>query len=539
MRKAGLYLFFLLLLCAGCAVIQAPGGGDPDRKPPYAKKYVPDSAALNFSAKKITITFSEYITVTDLRNQLIVSPPMDQAPEIQARGKDLIIKLDDTLRPNTTYTINFGNAIRDITEGNAADNFRYVFSTGPVIDSLHASGKVVNAFSNTGEKNVMVMLYDVAEDSAPFKRRPVYFTKTKDDGSFRLGNLHEGRYKVFALTDADNDYLYDGGEERIAFMDSLLVLNGNVDSLKLRLFREDKGKPGLKKTSYQLPGKILLEFGQPLKEPAVDALRPLPDSTSARLEVGVKKDTLIYWLHRYAGDSLYLRISDGGKAIDTAGIRIVKPEKRKGKGSEDTRKLSLSANVVRDGKLNLRQPLVLKTNTPLASWRFEKIELRKGKDKVAAKIELDKSTNRSFSIDAQLEEDSSYALFIPPNALTDFFGQKNDSLLLPFSVRRYTDYGSVNLSLKKFPEGKHYILQLLDEKAAVLKESAVEKETKLSFDLLLPGSYGLRLIEDANANGKWDSGDYLSKRQPEKVMYYSGALKVRAGWDMDVEWNLK
>src|ERR1041385_8014106 len=182
-------LFVLVLLISSCAQVLTPNGGAKDAAPPVVLKYYPDSAATNFAGKKIIIRFNEYVQLSDLNNQLIISPPMNTQPEVAIRKKDIVIELKDSLLPNTTYTISFGKAIKDITENNILDNFRYVFSTGPVIDSLKISGKISNAVTLAGEKDIYVMLYKESGDSVPLKKKPYYFTKSRADGSYEFTNL--------------------------------------------------------------------------------------------------------------------------------------------------------------------------------------------------------------------------------------------------------------------------------------------------------------------------------------------------------------
>lgn len=532
----------VLLLSAGCAVIVAPNGGPRDLAPPHAAEYSPDSAAVNFTGQKISIRFDEYIQLSDLRNQLIVSPPLKEDPDVQVRQKDLVIKLSDTLRPNTTYTINFGNAIKDITEGNVLGGFRYVFSTGPVIDSLQLGGKVVNAFSNGGEKGVLVLLYDTNNDSDLYKKRPVYFAKTGDGGSFRITNLHPGTYQLAALADANSNYIYDNAEERVAFLGEPVVLEKSVDTLRLRLFREERTKAGIKKSSLASRGRVMLEMSAPLKSPSLEPLEPLPSSVKYRTEYGVKKDTLQFWFRNYDSDTLRLVVRDGGIPVDTAIVRIPKPGGNKGKGGgavDETEKLTLTSNLIANQPFDLRKSIALYSSAAIMNIDKAKVQLLSGGKPVPYKLESDTTGFRRILFHAKLEEDSSYLFFIPPGAVTDFFGNKNDSLYIPFPMRPYTDYGSIRLLLKNVPAGKHYLLQLLDGKGELLRESVCESDLTMTYDLLLPGAYNIRLIEDENRNGKWDTGDYLAKKQPEKVIYYSAPLKVRAGWDMDAEWLMK
>lgn len=537
-------LFFaclVVLVFAGCAIIQQPAGGPADRKPPFVVHYEPDSAARNFATKKITIQFDEYVQLTDVQNQLLISPPLNEQPDVQVKQKKIVITFNEQLRSNTTYTINFGNAVRDITEGNVKDNFRYVFSTGPEIDTLRMGGRVVNAFSNAPQKGVMVLLYDQRDDSVPYKLRPYYFAKTKDDGSFTLTNLHPGSYKVFALTDADADYKFSNNEENIAFLGSPVELNGNSDTIKLRMFREELNSNKLKKVSQPFPGKILLEFSQPVTDASVKALSKLPDNTRLRTEWNTRNDSLICWLHNYEPDSLLLEVAQKGQPFDTAVVRVAKPDKKaKSKGGAVVRNLfQLTTNAAKENKLGVRESFSVISTTPIEKCDMDKIMLRRGKKLIPFKATVDPVNKRTLTFNMKFDEDSAYSLVIPAGTMSDFFDQKNDTLKQSFVVRRYSEYGSVKLVMSNVSPGKNYILQLLDDKTNVLKEEKITADKQLQFDLLLPGSYSLRLIDDANGSGKWDTGNYLKHLQPEQVYYYSAPLKIRSGWDMEVEWKLK
>ena len=260
-------IFFLLLasgfwlLASRCAQIVNPNGGPKDVAPPRAVKYIPDSAKTNFSSKNIAIVFDEYIQLNDLQKQLVISPPMNIQPEIKVKGKSLLIELKDSLRKNTTYTFNFGNSIRDFTEANAIEDFQYVFSTGSFIDSLKLSGAVKNAFDLKTEKGILVMLYDTYDDSVSCKKLPSYFARTKEDGSYKINNIKSGIYKVFALKDANANYIYDLPTESIAFSDTLIAINKN-SSLDLSLFKEEPQKQKLLKANFSEHGHLLFAFAK-------------------------------------------------------------------------------------------------------------------------------------------------------------------------------------------------------------------------------------------------------------------------------------
>jgi hypothetical protein len=220
-----LHLSLSVLICS-CAQIVAPGGGKRDTTPPKVVSYTPDSAQLNFNSKIIEITFDEYIQLKDLSNQLIISPPLEKVPDINVKNKSLSIDLGkEELKPNTTYSINFGSALQDINESNPKENFSYIFSTGDAIDSLMAEGRVQSAFDHKAEKGVLAMLYTDMSDSAVYKSAPDYFAKTDGDGNFRINNVKKGEYKIVAVKDLNNNLKYDDEAESIGFYDSLVKLS--------------------------------------------------------------------------------------------------------------------------------------------------------------------------------------------------------------------------------------------------------------------------------------------------------------------------
>jgi len=212
----------LLLFVASCAQVVAPGGGPKDKTPPRILKYTPDSAQLNFNSNKVVMEFNEYVQLKDLNNQLIISPPLEKTPDIKIKNKTLTIDLSgQKLKPNTTYSISFGNALQDLNEGNAIPDFKYIFSTGSYIDSLTVNGKVRTAFDHKTDKNILVMLYSEFGDSIVYKQQPDYFAKTNADGIFKISNVRPGTYKIFALKDEDNNYKY-GGTESIGFVEGTI-----------------------------------------------------------------------------------------------------------------------------------------------------------------------------------------------------------------------------------------------------------------------------------------------------------------------------
>jgi hypothetical protein len=542
-RRNFFWLVAALLLLVRCAQVVTPNGGAKDTRPPVAIKYNPDSAAVNANTQRIVIAFNEYITLSNINEQLIISPPLATPPEVNIRRKEIVIDFRDTLRPNTTYTLSFGNSIRDITEGNVLDNFRYVFSTGPVVDSLRIRGRVTDAFTLAGEKDVLVILYNTAADSAPLKQRPWYFTKTRADGSFELTNLRAGNYKVIALTDKNSDYLWQSAAgERIAFRDSLLTLNANCDTLPLRLFQQTDPRQRVRSAQQVAAGKVMVYFAYPAKKPELRFTKTLAPNISLFTERNRTGDTLTLWFSNNSTDTLELVASDGGVTFDTTELRIYDPNDKRFRprgGQPDARKLLVYGTVNNNQKADLYSPLAVITSIPVREFNPAGIILTRGRDTVKINPQFDSLSRRRIQVLPNLREDSAYKLVVLPNTITDWFGQRNkDTLTLNFRPKTPDDYGNLKVTTKNFKPG-NYILQLLNEKGAVVSESKIAGDQSITFNYLYPGQYSLRLITDSNQNGRYDSGNYFEHRQPEIVKIYGGSVKIRAGWDLDVDWKMK
>jgi hypothetical protein len=258
-RSAGFCLLLLLLsgfVClihTGCANIIPPGGGPKDSLPPVLLAATPRDSTRNFKAKQITLTFDEYVTLDNIQENLIVSPNPKNIPEITSRLRNVTVKLKDSLEPNTTYAINFGNAVKDVNEGNIAKQFTYVFSTGNTIDSGSLSGVVQLAANGKFDSTLIVVLHNNLADSAIRKLPPRYYARVNSRGQFRFTNLPPGRFNVFALP---NDYgkKYDDSTKVFAFLDSTVTI-GQTQPLLLHAFQEFVEKPRVSRNTAEQPKK--------------------------------------------------------------------------------------------------------------------------------------------------------------------------------------------------------------------------------------------------------------------------------------------
>lgn len=562
------FLFFLKvivlsLFISSCAQVVAPGGGNRDNDPPKILKYSPDSAQLNFNSKVIELTFDEYIQLKDINNQVLISPPLATAPDFKVKNKTLTITLNkEELKPNTTYSINFGNALQDINENNPKENFSYIFSTGSFIDSLKVKGNVQTAFDHKAEKGILVLLYSSMDDSAVYKSQPDYFAKTGADGSFQINNIRQGKYRIVALKDANANYKYDGDAETIGFSDSI-VDPSEKKEIKLDLFREPAKKIFVKKYMNPSYGKIMVVLNEGTDSIRINNLTNDQKGVQEFVSFSKNKDTLTYWVKNYTKDSLKLQVSNGNVVIDTLEFQMIKLEDAL-KSKRNPLKLSVLSSPGGNQGFDLGSPVKLIFSQPIATISNTNLILKEdtinryylydinqddprivslGKWDSTAKVEDPNTPGQlitAFIKEVEVagwKENTKYHLFIPPGTFTDIFGLKNDTIQLDFKTREAKYYGSLKLKVN-VPENVkgRYIVQLLDDHETVVREDIVRKTETLTYEYLRPNKYHLKMIYDANGNFKWDSGDYLKKIQPEKVIYNTEAITIRSNWDAEIEW---
>jgi 5-hydroxyisourate hydrolase-like protein (transthyretin family) len=523
----------LLLLLAACAQIVNPAGGPKDRIAPQPVKYIPDSAALNFKAKDIAIIFNEYIQLQDANTQLVISPPLKYAPDLKVKGRTLNIHFNDTLRDNTTYTLSFGSSIRDITEGNTLDNFQYVFSTGPYIDSLTLAGRVLRAVDGKPDKNVLVMLYSTEDDSVPYKALPSYFSKTGNDGRYRIHNIRPGKYQAFALRDANNDYLYNLPEEAIGFHGSPVTIAKKKDTLDIALFQEVQERIKVKKKYAPQYGRIVLVFTGPAQDLQLQSIGT--ELKNPLMEFSSKRDTVTYWFAGVEQENLAVKVISNGQLVDTAEVKLISKENALKPRRGDKLALVPRTNVSSALPFDLKQDIDIELTNPVIKYDLAKIILTKGKDTLKFKTAFIDSVHRKLSISYPFAADSSYRLSLKSGAFEDIFGLASDTLNVSFRVQPEKFYGNLKMTVTQ-PAGS-YVMQLVNEKDAVVRETLVKGNVTLDYQYLKPGSYRLKRVYDTNSNGKWDTGNYLKKIQPEKVAFYPEAIVIRSNWDLELDWK--
>ncbi|HSI70956.1 MAG TPA: Ig-like domain-containing protein [Gillisia sp.] len=520
-------MLILIFTLAQCAKRGTPTGGEIDTEPPKYIRASPENYSTNFSRDEIRIHFDEYIKLEKPQEQLIISPPMDPKPEITPMGspqKYIRIRDLDTLEENTTYVFNFGNSVVDNNEGNPLPFFKYVFSTGSYIDSLTVTGTVNDALLKEPESFISVMLYERDEnftDSLVYKQPPRYITNTLDSlKTFELTNLKEGTYQLVAIKDQNNNYRYDPGREKIAFIEQPITVPTDT-TYNLVLFREiQEFQPERPK---QLAGnKLLLGYrGRAIPDSLrIEPITPVPADFDYKFTRVPEKDSLHVWIKPTLElDSLQFKLISQNR-VDTLLTRITEM-------AIDTMQITPEPS----GSLDFGKNIILRSTTPLEAQNSERISVM-DRDSVNVEFTTELRADNSVAVIFPKEESQTYRLVVLPGALQDFYGTSNDTIQRSFKTKAYSEYGNVTVNLQNvahFP----IIVQLTDEKGVVQAEKYSTAETSVRFDYLNPGKFLLRVIYDRNENGVWDTGNYLEKRPPEEIIYLPEVLDVRPNWDVN------
>jgi len=543
--KSGLKIGFVLLvsLALSCATIVTPSGGPNDILPPKVMACQPSNYSINFFADEVQISFDEYIKIKDITTNLIVSPPLLEKPEISVKGKSIVVKFLEELHPNATYTLNFGDAIRDITEDNVLTNFQYVFSTGSFIDSLQIKGSVKDAFSQKNAAEVLVLLYACNGwddcDSLPYKQRPSYYTITNKAGQFVIHNVKDGSYLLFSLKDANRNFIYDLPNESIGFVNHVIDAGDSI-SYDLSLFEEEGGQKLLRFTSKQ-KGRIDLSFQRPVQKLRVNPMKGGGKKAWEVMEYSSERDSLIYW-NNIGADTLEFQLYD-----DVAGF---KDTIRVGQGKDYPNVLSIVSNIKDNSFHDINKAIQLRLSAPVQAPKLNRFVLLKQIDSVhfdTVKMEIvfKDPAMRNIDITHDFSESAAYQLFIPAKCMQDMFGNFNDSLRVPFSIRPLSFYGNAKIDVHLPGVNNKYLVQLYNARKKSIRESYIIPDTAatnmsqvLEYQFLSPGTYGVRIVEDVNGNLKWDTGRFLSKELPEKVFYYPEDITIRSNWDVVLDWGV-
>ena len=600
--KKLLYLILMAFAIVGCARMGSPDGGWYDDDPPRIIGSTPVERATGVKSQKVTIYFDEFIKLADATQNVIVSPPQLEMPEIAAKGKKIVVELKDTLKPDMTYTIDFSDAISDNNEENPLGNYTFTFSTGEKIDTFEVSGYVINAEDLEPVQGILVGLYDDLADSA-FRTKPLLrVARTDDSGHFVIRGVAPGEYRVYALQDADGNYKFSQKSEMIAFshdtyqpsakpdmrQDTIWRDTLHIDSIRqvpythyypddvvLLAFQEKQTDRYLLKTERKDADRIQMFFSYGHEQlPVIHGLNFNADNAFV-LESNDKKDSLTYWLR----DSLlvnqdtltfsmeYLKTDSLGKLVATvdtitalAKVPYAKRLRDRAKEYETWMKQQekrrkrnepydsiypakpLMPNYDAPQAMDPNRSITIKMPSPLATLDTAAIHLYSKIDTLwyQAPFEFRQRDNdlRGYELLVDWHPDTEYSFEVDSAAFVDIYGLVSGPYKQGIKVKSLDEYGTLFLEMSGIKDSCAVVVQLLDKSDKVVAQSLMEADGTAQFYYLKPDIYYARAFVDSNGNGKWDTGDYDADLQAESVYYYPREIEAKAKWDITLQWQV-
>ncbi|HUH35168.1 MAG TPA: Ig-like domain-containing protein [Moheibacter sp.] len=525
-----------ILLLFSCARQGTPTGGPRDEEPPKFISANPDTLSLQVSTdlKEINLQFDEYLVLKDHTQNIIISPPLGSTATFTPVGspsKNIRIKLNEALQANTTYNINFGQAIQDNNEGNKLPYFQYVFSTGDFIDSLEINGRVRVPFLRKQPEHLMVGLYKVDStysDSLLIKKKPFYVAKVNEKGAFKLNYLSAGKYQLMAFDDELQNMQYDFGKEKFGFYDEIIDFQeNNAVDYSLNLFDQKKDyRAG--KAEQKGYGHLLFRFEGEPEDISVEALDF--NFTTASNDFQARQDSMNFWFDPSI-DSIEERtrrihfLVKHKTQVDSVSLVYSNATKHQLK-LEKLSKLSEAPNRKVD----------FHSNYPIARLDSTQVKVWKDTLQLPVKITPHLTSKQAFSMEFPIELNAQYDIEFLPELVTDIFGKTNDSLTFSFQTKTKNELGNLGLNLVGKPAHPFW-LQLLNEKDEVLVEEYTQA-AEFNFPYLQPGNYYFKILVDENENGHWDTGDFFLRKQAEKAFIYPTLINVRPLWEMVETWQL-
>ena len=595
--RTAVAMLFLGAFFSRCANIMTPEGGPKDTLPPVIVKLDPGNFATNFKAKKIFIEFNEFVQIKDQNKEMFTSPAMNKLPLLTTRGKGIVITIRDTLKENTTYAIDLGSAIRDNNEGNPLNAMRYVFSTGDKVDSMMCSGYTADSYKADSVSRTFIWFY-IADslpstpgyDSTIFNRKPDAIARAQNNGIFIAQNLKPVNYRIYAIGDKNDNQLYEAGTDMVGLLDtvynpatmpefaiwfdSLRMYPSAEPQLYFRMFT-DKAFVNQRLVDAQRPEqkKAVLFFNADY--PRIDSL-VFDNISSDKILIDPQtngRDTVALWFNVPAeelpdtikGQIVYYRhdslrqLSKTREPLKLAWRLIETKEQEKERERIEKEKAKAKAEGREYKDPNAKNPFSLKISagkevnpekgfnitfgTPAVKFDSTAMEIaivdeNKNKTPIKWHLERDSMNMCRWKVIADWKEKTNYRLYIPKKSVTDVMGYENDSTVVEFATYDPEKFATVSLNITGVGRSK-YILLLTDSSGKTLQEIKDVKSGKYRFNFVTPGDIRLRIIEDKNGNGKWDSGDVLSGLQPERAEAYfnergEDLFTTKMNWDFEI-----
>ena len=587
------------LAVVSCAKMGQPDGGWYDETPPVIVRTTPQDKGVNVKQKKISIYFDEYIKVDNPTEKVVISPPQIEQAEIAASGKKIVVELKDTLKPNTTYTVDFSDAITDNNENNPLGNYTYTFSTGDHIDTMEVAGYVLDAQNLEPIKGILVGLYSNLSDTIFTKEPMLRVSRTDSRGKFVIKGVAHGDYRIYALQDADNNYIFNQKSEQIAFTHDIITPSSMADirqdtiwrdslridsivrvgythflpdDIVLRAFTEVQTNRYLVKTERTEPDHFTMFFsyGDSLL-PQIRGLN-FNEQDAFIIEPTEKQDTITYWLR----DTMLvnqdtLRMEVKYMATDTLGVLQLqtdtmdilakvpyekrmkqqadeyeewkkKQDKAKKRGKEYETEMPKKAlepkyNVASEPAPD--QNITITVPTPLASADTSRIHLYSKHDTLWYRspfvLRPKPGQHRTYELLGEWRPGIEYSLEVDTMAFTDIYGKTSAPKKQGFKVKTEDSYATLLFDITGMADTT-VVVQLLNSQDVMVKEVSTSNG-RAEFFYIKPDTYYARMFIDTNKNGIWDTGDYAADRQAETTYYYPDKIECKAKWDLTLTWN--
>lgn len=593
-------LLMLMIVVYSCASMGNPDGGPYDEEPPKFVRSTPKPFAINSKEKKVTIEFDEFIKLEKAAEKVVVSPPQLEQPEIKASGRKVVVGLVDSLRPNTTYTIDFADAIVDNNEGNPLGNYAFTFSTGTTIDTMEVSGTVLSASDLEPVKNIQVGLHSDLSDSAFMKKPFDRVSRTDSRGHFSIRGIAPGKYRIYALMDGNQNYLFDSKTEMIAFSDSIIIPamedamrqdtiwkdSLTIDTIKsvgytrflpddiiLRAFKEENDRQYLTRSERDKENHFVLTFSA--RADTLPTLKGLnfDERDAFIIEKTDRNDSICYWIKDsliYQMDTLEIQMDY--LATDTLDrlfpqtdtlflankLTRAEREKLEAKAAEEKEKERkkkekkgekiepeptkfLTLNVDAPSAFDLDRNVYLSFDEPVASIDTAAIHMEIKKDSLWEEIPFlfvsDSVLPRKYEILAEWEPEKEYQLSIDSMAFKGVYGLHTNKVKQTMKVKKLNEYGTILLNITGADSTA--VVELLDGSGKVLRQQRITPQNTADFYYLNPGTkFYIRLFNDRNGNGVWDTGKYSEHLQPEEVYYFPKVWEMKANFDFEENWNI-
>ena len=573
-----------IALSFSCANMATPNGGPYDEEPPRFVSSTPIPNQLTYKGKRVEILFDELIKLDNPLENIIVTPPQKEQPPIRANGRRVTVELEDSLRENTTYTIDFTNSISDNNEGNIFQNFSFAFSTGETIDSLAVSGTVLNAENLEPMPGITIGIHTNLADSAFLTTPFIRTSRTNDRGEFTIRNMAAGTYRIYALNDAMRSYMHDQPGQEIAYADSLIVPTFEFatrqdttwidtltidtiqtvhytrfmpDDIVLRLFKEKFDRQYLLRPERPTAQMLVIRFNAPLD--TLPELRPVnfkPQMDSAwyfvqRLEENRaanvwlidstvwKQDTLRLAMTYPESDSLNI-LRPRTDTLQFLAPRQREERRRRGKEGEPEPIEFLGMSIKASGSINLYDTIAITFTEPVLALDSSLFILEQMIDSLWQPADFrffpDTANSLNFYLKRDWKYGENYRLTVDSATIYSAYGKWNNAFTGDFSIKKEEEYGHLYINTPGITD--HAFIELLNSSDMPVRREPVKEGGALFMDLK-PDKYYARLIIDRNNNGRWDTGDYTAKRQPEEVYYCPKQFNIMQNWEVEENWDVK